>query len=368
MPLMLSTLVAMAVAGIPAQATGGGDDAELHAKLVYRIGPALPGCWDEAEFRRRISRRTGFDPFHDDAPVSVHITLTGSTSAIGGRVEWKDAKSGGMGERRFVAKDGNCGKLLAEISFAVALQIEMLRPVARPVPPRPDPDAAAGDAGAQSSTSAAAVSESEPPQAPKAQPAATEPRPPQPARPEKDHEALLPSPVTADDPALPAPAWRLAVGFGPSVAWGLSPSSTADLRMFFVARRNALSLELGGDASYASESVRWHGSGFRSRWIGAAAALCGHVSALSACFLGKAGELRIAGLGVDSPEEPSSFVAYTGVRIGATAELGKAWFVTARLDGLWLITPHTVQMNDVQIWSLPRASELAGIDLGFRFR
>lgn len=360
---MGSALLLAAVATI-APARARAEDTELRANLVFRVDPALPGCWDEAEFRRRISHRVGFDPFHDDAPVSVHVNVSGSATAVGGRVEWKDADTGGMGERRFVAKDGNCGKLLAEMSFAVALQIEMLRPAPKPEPVRTAPVPPLGDTGTPPSASATSDKTTTQPSMPAAP---DEPVPPAPSRQTptdraEDSRRSGPSEVDA-----PAAQWTLSAGLGPSAVWGLSPSATADFRLFVAARRNDLSFEIGGEASSPSDEVRWQGFGFRSRWMGGTAAFCGHRSAFSMCALGRVGELRIEGLGVDRPKSPSSVVAHTGLRLGGTAELGKGWFVGPRLEGFLLLTPHTVQMNDVEIWRMPRTSGLLGLDVGLRF-
>jgi hypothetical protein len=342
------------------------EDTELRANLVFRVDPALPGCWDEAEFRRRIGHRVGFDPFQDDAPVSVLVNVTGSTTAVGGRVEWKDAKTGGMGERRFVAKDGNCGRLLAEMSFAVALQIEMLRPAPKPEPIRTAPAIPLGDTGTQTKATATATSDKSTTQ-PNVPTVPDEPVPPAPSRPEPADKSEDSSRQDSSETDAPAARWAISAGFGSAALWGLSPSATADFRLFIAVRRNDLSIEISGDASYPSDELRWHGFGFRSRWMGGMAAFCGHLSAFSTCALGRVGKLRIEGLGVDRPESPSSVVAQTGLRLGGTAELSKGWFVTARLEGFLSLTPHTVQMNDVELWRMPHTSGLLGLDVGLRF-
>lgn len=363
---MVPALLVASVATGSARVCAAADDTELRARLVFNIASDLSGCWDEAEFRRRIARRTGYDPFRDDAPMSVQVDVTGSASAIGGRVEWTDEKRGGMGERSFVAKDGNCAKLLAEMSFAVALQIEMLRPTPKPQPARPVTPSPSGDAGTPASSSAAANGASAPP--PKTSPAAAEPASPPPSRPESASEPEQPSPPPPSQ-AEPTPVtWSLSAGAGPSIAWGMSPSATADLRLFLAARLGDLSVEIGGEATYPTETLRWHDSGFRTTWMGGTAALCGHASALSACALGKVGRLDIEGLGVDRPEQPSSVVAHSGARLAAIAQLTRAWFVGARLEGLLLLSPRTVQMNDVERWHMPRWSFLLGIDVGIRLR
>src|SRR5512141_1734381 len=105
-------------------------ETELQVVLQYGVGPSVRGCWEEAEFRRSVAHRIGYDPFRDDAPLNVRVRVGGATNAVDGHVEWRKANGMLMGERRFVAKDGNCAKLLTEMSFAVGLQIDLLRPKA----------------------------------------------------------------------------------------------------------------------------------------------------------------------------------------------------------------------------------------------
>jgi len=361
------TLILTAPAG-PVRAAS--DEGDFHAKLRYRADAALPGCWDEAELRRRIGRRTGYDPFRDDAPVSVLVSVSGSARAIGGRVEWKDATGVGMGERRFVAKDGNCSKLLAEMSFAIALQIELLRPSSRPESiarsPTPSSTDAAGANTAASSAPTATTSGIGTPAALSAlpEPESTKPRSQNDMeRPSKEQPPEVESSGRAREPD-----WTAWAGLGASVAWGISPSATANLRLFLGCRRKDLSLEVGAESSYPSEDLRWGGSGFRAVQLAGTAALCGHRSALSACAVGKAGQLRVEGTGLDKPETASGFLGQAGLRFAGVAELGKGWLVGARLDGLWLVTPHTVQLNGVGVWDMPNRSVLAGLDLAVRFR
>ncbi len=158
------------------------------------------------------------------------------------------------------------------------------------------------------------------------------------------------------------------LGIGPSLALGIAPSVTGSARLFFGVRRNDLSVEVGAEASYPSTERKWDGSGFRQRLIGASAAVCGHRSALSACLLGKASQVRVSGLEVDQPSSPAGLVAQVGLRLAATMGLGGPWSVSAHLDALGLLTPCTVDLNQVGVWDMPRLGLLVGMDVSARFR
>jgi hypothetical protein len=363
-------------------------ETDLYVVLHYAVDTSMSGCWDETEFRLSVAHRIGYDPFHEEASLDVRIHVGGTAHAVDGLVEWRKANGLLMGERRFIAKDGNCVKLLTEMSFAVGLQIDLLRPKAptgtgasaaarggNPVPSSapiastvaaPPPSVATAASPPPTTPPAAApLSVTPPPATPSASASkpdivgklSTAPRPREKAADEAEG-------VAAESP----PRWLLWVGIGPSLAWRLSPAITADARLFLGIRRNDLSLEIGAEASYPSTERRWDGSGFRQMLVGGTLALCGHVQSFSACALGRASQIRVSGLGVDQPQSPNGFVAQAGLRLAATMELGGAWFVAAHLDGLGLLTPSTVVLNQAPVWEMPRLGALAGIDLLARFR
>ena len=354
-------------------------DADLYVSLRYEVDGALRRCWDETEFRRNVAQRVGYDPFRDSASVNVSIRVGGSTWAVDGQVEWRNATGVGLGERRFVAKDGNCLRLLKEMSFAVGLQIELLRPKASAGVGA----ASATGGGAVSSTGGGTASSASAPipststaTPPSAPSLPSPPTPPlaTPAAPEPDITPLAKERRSSDDPGLeakPAPVssrWPWWLGIGPSLALGIAPSITGSARLFLGGRRNNLSGEVGAEASYPSTDRKWDGTGIRQSLIGASAAVCGHRQALAACVLGKAGQVRVSGLGVDKPRSPSGFVLQAGLRLAAALELGGPWSASAHLDVLGLITPYTVALNQVGVWEMPRLGALVGIDVLARFQ
>jgi RimJ/RimL family protein N-acetyltransferase len=356
-------------------------EAELYVSLDYQVDGSLRRCWSEAEFRRSVARRVGYDPFREDVSVSVEVRVRGSARAVDGYVVWRNAKGEGMGERRFLAKkDDNCVKLLTEMSFAVGLQIELLRPR-----PRAETEAASPSGGPLSGPAPAPATgvvapppEPDRTQSPTASPAAA-PSLASPARSPSVPESDVPAPehgersraadMMSEPVATPRSSrWPMWLGIGPSLALGIAPSATGIGRLFVGLRRGDLSAEVGAEASYPSTTRKGDGSGFRASLIGASVTVCRHRGSVSACALGKASQLRVTGLGVDQQRSPVGFVAQAGLRIAAALQLGGSWFATAHLDGLGLLTPCGVDLNQVRMWDMPRLSALAGIDVSARFR
>jgi hypothetical protein len=347
---------------------------ELTVTLRYEVDASTRGCWDESRFRRGVANRIGYDPFREEAPLELQIHVGGSASAVDGQVVWRDASGVSVGERTFVAKDGNCGKLMTEMSFAVGLQIEFLR-LKPPKPttasvdvPAPPPTTTPPSLPAPETPSPAA------PPVPEASPPVedTPPSPPKPATEtavEADNtERPLPETTSERTASLPVPRWSLWAGAGPSLAWRLSPGVTADGRLFVGARRGSLSFEMGAEATYPSGFHRWDGSGFRHTLIGATFAICGHIEWFSACALGRASQVRITGQGVDQPRSPNGFVGQVGARVAVTVHVAGPWSLATHLDGLGLLTPSRVQLNQAPVWEMPRTGVVAGIDVLARFR
>jgi hypothetical protein len=369
--LLAAAVLLLGAMGQPTRSRAA--EADFFVALHYGIDAEVRGCWDEAEFRRSVAHRLGYDPFREDAAIEVRVRVGGTASAVDGHVDWRKVSGTVMGERQFVAKDANCTKLLTEMSFAVALQIELLRPKARVAA---GPAARGGGAASGPAPSAAAVAASPPSvSSPAASASATSsPAAPPAAAPKPDLSEELAAERRAREKAEPPPAapkspglWSMWVGIGPALAWRISPVVTGDARLFFGIRRNALSLEIGAEATYPATKRRWDDSGFRQSLIGGALALCGHLQSLSACALGRASQVRVTGLGVDESRSPTGFAAQAGLRLAATWEIGGPWFAAVHLDGLGLLTSCTILLNQVPVWEMPRLGILAGLDVAARF-
>ncbi len=328
--------------------------APLYVNLHYEVEGAAERCWDEAEFRRQVASSVGYDPFRAGAPFDVDVHVDGSRGLVAGRVEWHSVDGARLGERRFRAKDGDCTRLLMEMSFAVGLQIELLRPK-----PSAEGTVAAAPAGTSSSTASSSTTASA-----SAPPRAKAPAPPVPTPPQGAGKSA----VATSDRVARTNDWRAWVGLGPSLAFGSSPSVTGHARFFLGARYRDLSLELGAEGTLPVTEREPDGAGFRQRLLGGSAMACGHRGFALGCVMGKLSQLRIAGLDVDQPESPTALVAQAGLRVGVQWEPSRVLFVTPHLDALLLLTPRRVTLNLSEVWEMPPLSALVGIDLGARFR
>jgi hypothetical protein len=158
------------------------------------------------------------------------------------------------------------------------------------------------------------------------------------------------------------------VGIGPAVGLGLGPNLIAQGRSFIGLQYKAASIEFGAEASLPTTTRQTDGVGFRQNLILGTVAACGHYRFASACALGKFGQIRVSGLGVDVPSSPSGFIAQAGPRVVATLGLGEQLLLLGHADALFLLTPWTVELNHTAIWTMPRFGAVLGVDLAARFR
>lgn len=299
------------------------------AQLDYA---AAPGCPDAAGFEAIVTGRLGHDAFAASAPDRVIVRIESTGRALEGRLEWRDAAGGSMGKQVFPSRSGDCDELTRAIGFALALQIQLMAATAA--------EARAGRA---------------PPR---------EARAPVPA---------APPPAIQVESAGPAPSGlagrpSVLVGAGAAGAIGVSSEPVAVGRLFGRAEWSHVAIELAGEASLPSTTHRADGAGFSQEELLASLAGCGVRAPLSLCAVGKVGELRVAGRGVDVPLTASGLTVQAGLRLAASHPVGRRTILAAHIEALGRLTRGTVTLDSMPVWTTPGFIALLGIDVAFRFR
>jgi hypothetical protein len=170
------------------------------------------------------------------------------------------------------------------------------------------------------------------------------------------------------EPWFKSPRWFLSIGLGSSIALRTAPKAVAEGSFFFAAQRGRLAFEIGGEASLASTKHEDFGGGFRHRLVLSTAAACGLQKSLAVCVVGKLGQVHVRGTAVDKPATSNGLVAQVGPRLAYSLGLSSRIALRGRIDALYLLTPWTVELNQLDVWKMPRLSAVTGIDLEFRFR
>jgi hypothetical protein len=336
-------LLAVAIAG-PSWAPPVGAAATASIELAYDVDPSLRRCPKEADVRRAIRQRLGHDPFVDAGALKVSVELRPSAQGIEGVVVWRGAQGTREGERRFASTGRRCVALVRAIEFSIGVHLELLAApsdAADPRPPQPEPKA--NDLEQEASASPRVSS----------------------ARTAETAAIVGEAPSRAKEVGR-APLHVLA-GLGPLVEWGAAPGVSAGGRLFAAVRRDALSVELGIEASVPSVWRSDDGSGFRARALSGAVAGCGHWNALSFCGLGKGGRLTVTGLGVDEAASPSGWLVRLGARVAGTWPLGQHVLGSLRAELVATPAPWTVELNRAPIWTTPPVAGLLGFDMAATF-
>jgi hypothetical protein len=311
--------------------------------LAYEM-PADATCPSDSVFRADVRHRLGYDPFVAEATLHVDVQATQTDAGLAGQVEWRDDAHEVEGHQAFPPKQRTCKHLIDEMAFAVAVQIELL-----------------GVARAGATMPSANDREREPSPAPP--PVTSAPTPSAPISPVAAMQGSQLPPVA---PTAPTP-WTIAVSIGAAADFGFAPTVTASARMSLELQRGHLRVQVAGEVIAPSS---WHasdGSGFRQYAAAGELALCGVLDRFALCGLGSLGEVWVQGFGVDEPENPSGWVARTGLRLQATQPLGQRFALALRADGLALLTPWNVGLNGLSVWSLPTFASTTGLDVVARF-
>ncbi|HSO36473.1 MAG TPA: hypothetical protein VLT33_28300, partial [Labilithrix sp.] len=108
------------------------------AKLVYVRGSGAEACPGEAELRKAVAARIGYDPFFPAAQKTVIAQVTRSPSGYRGKVQIVGDDGNVRGERELASKGDDCAELVSTMALAVSIALDDLDEA----PPAPAPDAA----------------------------------------------------------------------------------------------------------------------------------------------------------------------------------------------------------------------------------
>ncbi len=324
---LVVSLVASLLA-LASRATAADEPTKPTVRLEYTLDPELGDCANEREFRAETRSELGRDPFADSASEQVSVRINKQERVIEGRLLWTDAQGTSEGERRLRAADGNCRELVRSLSFALALQIRSLEGAQR---------AAATTQDSPSSTA--------------------------------NHESVSPAAASASTSpqASTSPRANWSLGFGSSVGFGLAPSLNTGGLLFAAVGYRALSVELDLQGYLPARLQRADGSGFSLSALGGTFAGCGRIKPLALCPLFTVDRWQVSGFGVDVTRTPASTTAQLGVRVALEPAISQRFLLRIRADGLALLTPRSVLLNDTPAWTMPRVALSSGIDVGLFF-
>ncbi|MBN1611881.1 MAG: hypothetical protein JW940_34940 [Polyangiaceae bacterium] len=312
--------------------------------LTYRVDPALQGCPSADEFRSMVAQRLGYDPYRAGATLGVQVRVRSAETGIEGAIDWSTTTDQRVGERHFASRSGDCHQMMATMGFVLAVQIQLMAT-----------EPAAEDSAHSAETEPTVQNRAAPRNAPARRDRRVGAKP---TRTSGLRRRSAPS----------SPPWSATAGAGPSVGFGLGPDPIVQGRLLLTLGLGQAALELGVEASLPSTTELAQGGGFRHELMLGTLGACGCYGSISACGLAKLGRIQVHGTGVDRPASPAGFFAQAGPGLAYSLALGDRLGLLGHLDALYLLTPWTVDLNHVAVWTMPRLSAVAGIDLTLRFR
>lgn len=294
---------------------------KLRVVLEYSADPAL-GCPSGSELSANVSRQLGYDPFAaEGSEQRLRLTIGKVAERAEARLEWIDRQQQSEGERRLTS-DGNCNDLVANLAFAVAVQIQLH---AASTPPPPPPPAVA------------------PP------PTVSPPAPPRAAHPPPIQRVIY-------------------VGVGALARHGLTPGTSPGLRIFGALAQERWALELSAHTTLPSELQQTDGTGFTARELGANLAPCLRLPPVGLCAAGSLSLLHAQGQGVDQARSPSVLTAGVGGRLQLVWPALERFGIIVQGEVLAVLLPREVLLNRSKVWSTEPVAVTAILDFAAIFK
>ena len=306
------------------------------SRLTYVRGPGAETCPGEAELRRAVAERLGYDPFFPSANRTIVAQIERKGGGYAAELKILDASGISLGERSLPPTTRDCSEVLRSLALAISIAIDDLD-AAAPKPPVDAPVAAPEPPPAPTPAPAP------PPVAPADAPAA--------ASPEKRPVWLAAEvSVLGAVASAPAPALGGAAGarlVGPWWSVGLegrldAPASDA----IPGGGRVETALTLG-----VASACAWIGDGWRP----------------FVCAVGALGSFRGTTTDVTTARSATALYSGFGARLGLDVSLAGPLYASGRLGALGSFTPHRALLNGAVVFTLPSVSGEVAVGLGVRF-
>jgi hypothetical protein len=341
-PALRRRTFAAAVAALALVVGAPAASASPSAKLTYLRAEGAERCPDEAELKRAVAARLGYDVFFPWAKTTVVVEITRAPKGFHGAVKFVDARGVVKGQRALDSKSDDCADVVRALALTVSIAIDDfgLDDVPKPAPaPEPAP-----------------VPEPEPEPEPAPEPA------PSPA------PAPEPAPAPAPVSATPPRRTELALWVAPTVSFGVAPAAAVGAHVDVDVRRGPLSIGLEARADLPSSAAAPQGGRVSTHLLLASVVPCVRALApLALCAVGSFGDFFESGAGLAAPSSGSAPFAAVGGRVAAFIPVTDRLFVATHVDVLAALTRHVVQIDDAEAFHVPPASATLGLGAGARF-
>ncbi len=377
-------------------------------------------CPDQLQLRSATVARLGYDPFVASAPSTLYATFSRTNRGLRGEIKLDDPSRENPGTRQIESISGDCAELGKAMALAISIAIDPLRATdaQRPAgaPGATGPASASGGASAGSggtpagsggtpagsggtpagsggtpagSGGATSVSPAETAagkaerttrsgQGSSGQPAAGGPPTPQ-----KDNKTgHAPEDREAGDSGNDiepdvASGTKISIVVGDRYHWqlvmgglatlGPEPEISGGAMVGIGLAGRAISLEIEGRADLPRDAS-FGGGTIAVSPVLASFVVCGKLTSMALCGLGRAGELHGSGRGYGVDASGSSFLAMLGMRVSYEGVLSEPFRIRAMLDIDWVMTKNSFDVDHRPGWAVSSAAASLGVATVVRFR
>ncbi|MGK4002089.1 hypothetical protein WMF31_05660 [Sorangium sp. So ce1036] len=260
-------------------------------------GPGAEGCPDEMSLRAEVARGLGADPFQDDAPRALTVSIAREGPELTASMALRDAQGETHWAEGFSTRSG-CEELLSGVALAVVAQF-LGTPEQAPAPPERSPP---------------------PVPSPPSEPPSPPLRPPSSQARRAERPPASAPPETA--PAPPKPL-RLQAGLGATLGLGITPGTAAGVTLAVGVRRSDWSIAVEG-RGLVSLAQEVKDMALSARAFTAAGVGCLHGRHLFGCGVATGGFVRFV------PRHPWHMTERDDALFSIGARLGSAWALSDR--------------------------------------
>ena len=363
----------------------------MHVRFVL-VDRTNAHCPDQLQLRSATVARLGYDPFVASAPTTLYATFSRTNRGLRGGIKLDDPSRENSGTRQIESISGDCAELGKAMALAISIAIDPLRATdaQRPAgaPGSTGPSSASGGTS-PGSGGATAVSPGETAagnaegstrsgQGSSGQPAAGGPPTPQ-----KDNKTgHAPEDREGGDSGNDvepdvASGTKISIVVGDRYHWqlvmgglatlGPEPEISGGALVGVGLAGRAISLEIEGRADLPRDAS-FGGGTIAVSPILASFVVCGKLTSMALCGLGRAGELHGSGRGYGVDASGSSFLAMLGMRVSYEGVLSEPFRIRAMLDIDWVMTKNSFDVDHRPGWAVSSAAASLGVATVVRFR
>jgi hypothetical protein len=330
-------------------------------------------CPDQAQLRSAVVARLGYDPFVANATSTLYATITRNGRGLRGEIRLDDPGRETPGVRQIDSFSGDCTELGKAMALAMSIAIDPLRAsdmqgtststggTAGGATASADSGSARGEGSAGQTVSTAGQPD---PAAPSSSQKDSKTGH---AKDEKEGEDIEPDTRSGTNISIVMGDryhWQLMVGGLATL--GPEPEASGGGVVGVGLSGRAISMEIEGRADLPREAA--YAGGSISVWpILASFVVCGKLTNMALCGLGRAGAMHGEGRGYGVDTSGSSFLAMLGMRVSYEGVMSEPVRIRLMLDLDWVMTRNAFDVDRRSGWAVSSAAASLGVATVVRF-